>query len=149
MTKKELSQLYYLNREIETRRVQLENIEDELGAQRRTDTVKGSSASFPYTKQVFKVEGIADTARARRVLIERDETLEIIDNLRERAAIEYKRLTREISEIDDSLTRQVLELRYVNGLPWQQVAACIGGNNTADSVRKVAERYISAAARLS
>ena len=47
-----------------------------------------------------------------------------------------------INTIDDSLTRQILSLRYVNGLTWEQVAASIGGGNTADSVRKVAERFL-------
>ena len=47
-----------------------------------------------------------------------------------------------IDNIDDSLIRQIITLRYINGLEWKQVAASIGGNNTADSVRKIAERYL-------
>ena len=34
--------------------------------------------------------------------------------------------------------------RFINGLPWEQIAACIGGNNTADGVRMMCNRYIKA-----
>ncbi|WP_236908829.1 hypothetical protein [Clostridium sp. Cult3] len=32
-----------------------------------------------------------------------------------------------IDNIDDSLIRQIITLRYVSGLTWEQVAASIGG----------------------
>lgn len=141
MTKKELSQLCDLNREIDISIAQKEALEDMLQHQRASDTVVGSSAAFPYTQRVFRLEGLPDTKAARRIRQELEETLELIDTQQQQAAAAYKRLIREIGEIDDSLTRQVLMLRFVNGLPWQQVAACIGGGNTADSVRMVAKRY--------
>ncbi|RXI57426.1 RNA polymerase subunit sigma-24, partial [Clostridium tetani] len=37
---------------------------------------------------------------------------------------------------------QIISLRYINGLTWEEVATNIGGNNTADSVRKTAERFL-------
>ena len=55
---------------------------------------------------------------------------------------EIIRLSNYISDIDDSLTRQIFMLRYINGLCWTQVAFSIGGDNTADSVRKTVDRYL-------
>jgi hypothetical protein len=47
-----------------------------------------------------------------------------------------------IETIDDSLLRQIITLRHVNGLTWDQVAAHIGGGNTGDSVRKMHDRFL-------
>lgn len=55
---------------------------------------------------------------------------------------EWNRLNRYIASVDDSLTRLVLSLRFINGLTWAQVAASVGGNNTDESVRKVVYRHI-------
>lgn len=45
-------------------------------------------------------------------------------------------------EIDDSFLRQVFTYRFISGLPWRQVAACIGGGNTEDGCRKAVKRYL-------
>lgn len=56
--------------------------------------------------------------------------------------IEYNRLSRYIASVGDSLTRQILALRYIDGLSWLQVANRIGGGNTADSVKKQCYRFL-------
>ena len=56
--------------------------------------------------------------------------------------LEYRRLQRFIALIDDSLIRQILTVRYVDGKNWNQVALQVGGGNTADSVRKAADRFL-------
>lgn len=43
----------------------------------------------------------------------------------------------------DAHMRRILQLRYVQGLSWDEVAARIGGGNTEDSVRKAAGRYLA------
>ena len=50
-------------------------------------------------------------------------------------------INRYVENIDDSLIRQIIILRHVNGLTWDQVAASIGGGNTGDSVRKMHDRH--------
>ncbi|MCD8191125.1 MAG: hypothetical protein LUD78_13085 [Clostridiales bacterium] len=66
----------------------------------------------------------------------------IILRKQERCIRERARLERYIADIPDSLARMIFHLRFVDGLPWQQVAASIGGNNTADSVRKICTRFL-------
>ena len=68
----------------------------------------------------------------------------IIEAKLQQCIYERNRLERYITTIEDSLLRQVFTYRFVNGLPWQQVAACIGGSNTADGVRMMCNRYIKA-----
>ena len=47
-----------------------------------------------------------------------------------------------IASIEDSRVRRIINLRFVEGLSWNQVADKIGGGNTDDSVRKVYERFM-------
>jgi len=94
---------------------------------------------FPYEERNFKITGIdyetynKKLNRLQKKLSRR--VKELIDLVEE--TYEY------IDNIDDSLIRQIISLRYINGLTWEQVAAHIGGNNTADSVRKATERFLA------
>lgn len=47
-----------------------------------------------------------------------------------------------ISELPDSYIRQIVTLRVVNGLTWNDVAANLGGGSTEDSVRMMFNRCI-------
>lgn len=128
MTLKELSQLYYLNREIEMDQRRLRELEARAlpGAQVITGMPHGTGVADivgRYAAEIADLRGIIE-ARHQQCLYERS------------------RLERYIADIDDSLLRQIFTYRFVNGLPWLQVAACIGGNNTADSVRVACNRYI-------
>ena len=53
----------------------------------------------------------------------------------------YDEINDFISSIDDPLLRLIISLRFINGLSWDQIAAHIGGQNNADSVRKAYSRY--------
>ena len=59
----------------------------------------------------------------------------IIEAKHQQCLYERSRLSA-TSSIDDSLLRQIFTYRFVNGLPWRQVAACIGGGNTEDGCRR-------------
>lgn len=58
---------------------------------------------------------------------------------------EMRRLLAYIEAIDDSLIRQILMCRYVDGMAWVRVAMNLGGNNTEESVKKAAYRYLKKA----
>lgn len=54
-------------------------------------------------------------------------------------------ITAFIESIDDSLTRQIFEYKYVSGrykVSWQQVADEIGGGNKASTMRMRVIRYL-------
>ncbi|MGN0557380.1 MAG: hypothetical protein ACI4IV_05990 [Acutalibacteraceae bacterium] len=55
---------------------------------------------------------------------------------------ERNRLERYIADIPDSLTRQIFQLRFINGLNWRQVAFSIGGGNTEAGVKMACYRYL-------
>ncbi len=130
MTLKELSQLYYLNREIEMDKKRLQELE------MLAVTVTPNITGMP------RGSGVSD--KVGRYAAEIADLKGIIEAKHKQCLYERNRIERYIASIDDSLLRQIFTYRFVNGLPWRQVAACIGGNNTADGVRMMCNRYIEA-----
>lgn len=112
MTKKELSQLYWLNREIEEEKRKLRELE--AAATSGTATITG----LPH------VSGAHDRLGDMAILIA--EQRDLIDLKVRQSVIEYNRLNRYIAGIEDAQMRMILSLRYVNGLSWQQVAFAMG-----------------------
>ena len=129
MTKKELSQLYYLNREIERDKERLDRLR-----------MLASSPSGPNLTGM--PSGSSFDNRLERLCAEIIDLEAIISAKVTQCVHERNRLERYIADIPDSFIRQIFQLRFVNGLNWQQVAASIG-NNTADSVRMACNRYIA------
>ena len=133
MDKHKLSQLRYLKSEIAMLKEQIGDIQ----VHTTSDSVKASQSNFPYIEYTAKIRG-ADIQEYNRKLRRLQRKLN-------RRVEELMDLVEEIEEyintIDDSLTRQILSLRYVNGLTWEQVAASIGGGNTAEGLRKRVQRF--------
>lgn len=129
MTKKELSQLYWLNREIEEQQRRLSELESL--ATSCTNLITGMPRGTDVSDTMAKYT--AEIADLRELL-----------NLNIRKCFyELNRLNRYISTLEDSLMRQILSLRYVNGLTWKQIAGSVGGGNTEDSVRMIHNRFLS------
>lgn len=128
MTIKELSKLYWLNREIERDAARLEEL-----------YTKAISTSSHITGMPH-VPGITD--KVGKYAGEIADLRGIIEANIQRCFYELNRLNRYIDSVDDPQMRMILSLRFVNGLPWQQVAESIGGNNTEDSVRMMCKRYV-------
>lgn len=121
MTKKELSQLYWLNREIEQEKHRLAELEAAA-----TDT-SVKITGLPH------VGGISDkTAIAAQIA----DCREVIEAKLRLSVVEYNRLNRFIANVDDSQMRQILSLRYVSGLSWQQIAFTIGHHDEQYPRRK-------------
>ena len=129
MTLKELSQLYYLNREIENDQRRLEELEAKL-ASPSSPNLSGMPRSTAYGNKIES--SVADIMDLKAIIAAKQQ----------QCIYERSRLMRYITDIDDSLTREIFIFRFVNGLSWRQVAASVGGNNTADSCRMTCKRYI-------
>ena len=129
MTLKELSQLYYLKREIED-------------DQKRLAELKAQIPGYAGFVQSGMPSGNIKASQVERYAAEIADIEAIIAAKIIQCTYERSRLERYISGIPDSLTRQIFTLRFVDGLSWVKVAICIGGANTADSVRMVVNRYL-------
>ena len=85
-----------------------------------------SEISSPVVKLAEQREKIRDIISAKLAEI----------SYVEREILEY------INTIDDSLIRQIMIHRHIELKSWVQVANAIGGNNTAESVRKMHDRFL-------
>ena len=126
MTRVDLEQIYYLNRELKMWETELERV--------RCKSLVGSP--LPSNSHG---NGISDKVaeRAERIIILENRIIakqEEIQHLRDEA-VAY------ISSIPDSLTRQIVYYRCVSLMSWRRVAYEVGGNNTEDGVKKIYYRF--------
>ena len=128
MTKKELSQLYWLNREIEEEKRKLHELEA---------AASGCTASITGLPHVM---GAYDKIGDLAILIA--EQRDLIDLKVRQSVIEYNRLNRYIADVEDAQMRMILSLRYVNGLSWQQVAFHMGQEGDGSTQRKQHDAFL-------
>lgn len=127
MTRRELSQLYYLRREINSDRERLAKLEAAATSTSPSNGGGGGSGT-PTDRTSLAVEIAA-----------------LKDLIYEKICREEKELLRlmnYISGVEDSLTRQILTARFVDNLSWTAVAIRVGGGNTATTVRQRCNRFL-------
>ena len=112
MTKKELSQLYYLRKEIKEQQRKLSELE--ALATNCTANVTG----------IPNGNGISD--KIANYATEIADLKSLLDLNLKKCFYELNRLDRFISSVKDSEMRIILTLRYSQGLTWQQVAQNMG-----------------------
>lgn len=121
MTRNELKQIYHLSREIRMWREELDKVQAEiLSSSKLTGMPRKKGASD-------RVGELASTLAD----IER-----IIDGKLTEIQLQRKRIVEYIDGLEDSLLRQIVFYRCVSLMGWHQVAETIGGECTAESVRK-------------
>lgn len=126
MTKRELSQLFWLNREIALNKAKIAELEA------RAASTSAVLSDMPRSNLPGDKVGrlAAEIADERGIYLA---------NLQKRER-EKKRLLRYIESVDDSLMRQILLLRHVEGLKWQEVADRVGTNENA--VKQAYSRFL-------
>lgn len=129
MTLQELSQLYYLNREIESDKRRLAELKAKAYAASSPNLSGTGGSGAPGDRVGLYASEIAEI---EKIILEKQR----------RCFVERTRLERYIADISDSLTRQIFTLRFINGLSWVQVAHGVGGGNTEAGVKMICYRYI-------
>lgn len=158
MTVKELSQLYYLNREIEHDQERLDELDAEIAkyeAQLLLLESQASSVSSPNYDGMPKNPSYGN--RLENAVIKVVDMKNFIENkkrLRSNCAMtiqakqilcltERNKLESYIAGLPDSLIRMIFTYRFINGLTWYQVSEHIGMRTTEDSVKKMCYRYLA------
>ncbi|GHU91447.1 hypothetical protein FACS1894202_12880 [Clostridia bacterium] len=122
MNKKDLSQLYWLNREVEEQQRRLNELEC------LTTNCTSHITGLPRGNSMLdKLGGYAAEIADLRGLVDL--------NLK-KCFYELNRLNRYINAVEDSQMRMILSLRYINGLTWQQIAVSIGEHDEQYPRRK-------------
>lgn len=130
MTRKQLSQIYYLEKEQKMWKEKLKELE-------AASLIKGQE----ITGMPFANTG-ETSDRVMSLIIRKQTIVAIIEEMQERIDKQKEDIYEYINTIDDSLLRQIVVYRCVSCMGWVQVANQIGGGNTAESVRKIYERSI-------
>ena len=134
MTVKELSQFYWLKKEIDADQQRLEELEQMVGA-----PTQPQLTGMPHApnRNESKVERLAAEIVDLQAII----AARRIQCIHERAHLE-----RWINAIPDSLTRQVFLLRFAGGLSWVDVADRMTAAHKRDfteyAVKKRCYRYL-------
>lgn len=127
MTKRQLSQLYWLKKEIaryEQRLAELQQMRDHIGSSCAGSGHSGGreSRTERLGMEIADLEAIIEAKKIQRI--------------HEAAVIE-----RYIAEIPDAYTRLIFRLRYIDCMSWVKIAMTLRGT-TAEAARKAATRYI-------
>lgn len=125
MTLKELSQLYYLTKEIDADMERLTVLRESLGD--------------PSTSNLEGVPGThGDESKVELLITEMVDLEEIIKNKRLKCMRERRKLEKWISDIPESYLRQIYTMRFVEKKAWMEIARQL--NTTENSVKKACYR---------
>lgn len=128
LTKDELKQIYYINKEIQMWQRELEKI-------RSQGLVKSPTISdMPKGGQKFDISDYVSAIADYEA---------VIRGLLAKVQIQRKKIIEYIEGLDDSLMKQIIFYRCVSCMTWQEVADAVGGNNTENSVKKAYSRFLA------
>jgi hypothetical protein len=128
MTRKELSQVFYLNKEMKMWEEKL----NELRSKSLEGTQKITGMPFANTNDCSD-----KTFEHISRIMELQSDIEVFRTNIERKVSEIEKY---IMTLDDSILRQIIEYRCCQLKSWRDVAAMIGGDNTPDGCRMMFDR---------
>lgn len=126
-----LDQLRHLNREIDILQEQICKVEAVVV----TDVVVGSDVEHPYLKRNITISG-ANDKRIKQLKRRLTRKLNELIGAKEEM-LDY------IGTVADSEMRQILILRYMDGLTWRQVARKMGRAGDGSTERKRHDRHFA------
>lgn len=125
MTKEELKQIYYINKEIKMWQKELERLQCKslVKGQEITDMPFGSGTSDKVADMAIDIADINAIIRGKLAEIQ----------------VQRKKILEYINNIDDSMLRQIMFLRNVSCMNWNQVARKLG--STENCVKQIYSRH--------
>lgn len=131
MTKKELLQYRYLLIEIKELENKIKNYEGKIV----TDKVQSSQREFPYTQYELKIQGVEDSLYIKKL---REKLFYRIEKCK-KLKVDIENF---INNIEDSRTRLVFQLRYIEGWSWLKISLKLGSHDESYS-RKIHNRFLN------
>ena len=128
LTKKELSQLYYLKKEIKEQQRRIAELE--------------AAATNCSTKITGLPSGKGISDKIGNYAAQIADLKALLDLNLKKCFYEFNRLNRYIEEVDEPLMKQIMIYRFENQMSWMQIEKAMGGKNRAESLRKKLYRYL-------
>lgn len=128
MTIKELYSLFYIEQEIKEYELKIVELQE------MATNISQSYSGMPSAGNISDKVGNAATAIVQYITM--------LENVIQQKIDQSIKIHSFILDIDDPQLRQIMFLRFVKCLSWQQVANRIGGGNTANGVRMRCNRYV-------
>ncbi len=128
MTKKELSQLYYLKKEIKEQQRRIAELE--------------AAATNCSTKITGLPSGKGISDKIGNYAAQIADLKALLDLNLKKCFYEFNRLNRYIEEVEEPLIKQIMIYRFENQMSWMQIEKAMGGKNRAESLRKKLYRYL-------
>jgi len=135
MTRKQVDQYLALKREVSFLEDEIVRLRSRSG-EMVTDVVSGSSSFYPYIQRTFVISG--QSVKDLELLSRKAQRLQ---ERKERVLKEAEAIDSFIDQVNDSQMRQILYMKYLQGMSWLQVARKFGGKNTEDGVRMKVARF--------
>lgn len=130
MTRKDLSRIYYLDRELKMWQQELAELEGKLGVGSPSLSGMPSAQGRPSSPTERQGMALADCKTQIELII-----------------LQIKEATKEvydfIASLDDSLMRQIVNYRCVKLMSWEQIEIKLGGMNSADTLCKMYSRFLT------
>lgn len=126
MDLKALSQLYWLRQEIKMDEDRVAELRDRLSSL----SVNMSGMPSAHGNQ-SKIESYTAAIV---------DLISVIEQKKERCVQEQKKLETFIASIEDSLTRQIFTLRFVEGMSYRKIGRIL--HNTEENIRQICCRYV-------
>ena len=130
MTRKKLEQVYHLNNELKMWQRRLAELQADIALSPKV------MDGMPYSQ----TNSVGSPTEEKAIKLA--EVAKVIEGKISEIQIALMEIEIFISQIDDSLTRQIVEYRCCKLMSWQDVAVKIGEGYTADSVRQTYHRFL-------
>lgn len=140
MDKNELSEIVKLRKEV--KRLQDKLVELQYGDGDNetivSDKVRGSMSHFPYSARSFNLVGREQMSE--ECIKKRNEIAKKISNDYYKLSCIINNAIDYINSIEDSEIRTILSYKYIDGLTWEQIGACM--NYGTSTVRFKHDRFM-------
>lgn len=100
--------------------------------------VKGSNPDFPYEARGFLISGATCSFKEADKIREQEQILEE----RYQAAVSMKEAAEKFISNAPPRIQRIIRYRHIKGMTWDETAAKMGANVSADGIRKELERFL-------
>ena len=128
MTKKELSQLYYLKKEIKEQQQRIAELE--AAATKCNANISGLPSGKGISDKVGQYAAQIADLKA------------LLDLNLKKSFYEFNRLTRYIESIKDSEMKLIFYLRYIQNMSWYEISKNLGSLGDGSTERKKHNRFL-------